>query len=360
MTSVPQAYYDFVMDYAPYLYVTSGQGPDLEWGRAAFAAGFAVDFLFEAYFDPQFDAQGSEIEAKIVELTDWILTQQCTDTHKLACGGFRSTENSTQYHSADACRTIPALLKAYELTSNPTYLGAAVLAGNVFLYNMQHMPSQLGVHERYYGGFARAVTLDEAWLLDMDVQCLHGLLALRMLGVADPPNKDRYEQIGVDAAGFYRGGLEECYDHYSPKPTGDNDWHRTDAAESVVWDDSLAYALFGLYDYEGYSNSVQKAYMKLNSIGASRQYAAYNPAVCWAGYLNLTSKTPACNYYDAVTSGILATLRRGHDKSCYQHSLQVIKSHAQEFMFWGLSMQIIRRWRTRRLWRRFAGWGSCS
>ena len=77
---VPEAYYDFVMDNAPYLYVTPGVGPDLTWGKAAFAASFAVDFLYEAYFDPQFDNRSNEIEAKIVELADWILTQQITDS----------------------------------------------------------------------------------------------------------------------------------------------------------------------------------------------------------------------------------------------------------------------------------------
>ena len=124
MTKVPEAYYQFVMDYVPYVYVVPEVGPDLDWGKAAFAAGFAVDFLFEAYFDPDFDARTVEIEAKIVELADWMLTQQCTDSQKLAYGGFKSTENSTYYYSVDACRTIPALLKAYELTTNAEYLFA--------------------------------------------------------------------------------------------------------------------------------------------------------------------------------------------------------------------------------------------
>ena len=75
MPEVPEAYYQFVMDYAPYVYVVPEVGPDLDWGKAAFAAGFAVDFLFEAYFDPDFDARTVEIEAKIVELADWMLTQ---------------------------------------------------------------------------------------------------------------------------------------------------------------------------------------------------------------------------------------------------------------------------------------------
>jgi hypothetical protein len=80
---VPQAYYSFVMAHAPYVYVDPAVGPDLVWGRAAFSAAFAIDFLYEAYFDSQFDQQSSEIEAKIVALADWILTQQSLDSQSL-------------------------------------------------------------------------------------------------------------------------------------------------------------------------------------------------------------------------------------------------------------------------------------
>ena len=170
MTAVPQAYYQFVMDYAPYVYIIPPNTPDAEWGRAAFAAAFAIDFLYEAYFDQQFEDRRTEIRSKIVSLANWILTQQCTNDAKLAYGGFRSNENSTYYYSVDGCRVIPSLLKAYELTSNADYLNAAVLAGATFLYNMQHKPRELGVHDKYYGGFTRAVTETDAWLQQMDVE----------------------------------------------------------------------------------------------------------------------------------------------------------------------------------------------
>ncbi|MBT0159359.1 hypothetical protein G4O51_05170 [Candidatus Bathyarchaeota archaeon A05DMB-2] len=335
MAKVPEAYYQFVMDCAPYVYVVPGAGPDMEWGRAAFAAAFAVDFLFEAYFDPQFDDRSSEIEAKIVELADWMLTQQCTDSGKQAFGGFKSAEGSTAYYSVDACRTIPALLKAYELTSNTTYMNSAALAAGTFLYNMQHKPSILGVHDRYHGGFARAATLADAWLGQMDVECLYGLIALKMLCESDPANKDKYESMIADAVDFYRQGLEGAYVYFDPLPSGDGKWHRTDVACSTVFDDCLAYALLGVYDNEGWSPTVQKAYQLLNAIGASPLYAAYNPAVCWAGYLNVAAKAPACDYYDCVTAGILARLRRDHDKPAYQFSAETVSSHAEAFMFWG-------------------------
>ncbi len=335
MAKVPDVYYQFIMEHAPYVYVIPESGPDMTWGKATFAAAFAVDFLFEAYFDPQFDDRSAEIESKIVELADWILTQQCTDSEKQAYGGFKSAESSAQYYSVDACRTIPALLKAYELTTNAAYLNSAKLAAGTFLYNMQQKPSQLGVHDRYYGGFARAVTLTDTWLRQMDVECLYGLIALKMLCESDPANKSLYETIMVEAIGFYRSGLEGLYIYFDPPPSGDGNWHRTDPNESTIFDDTVAYALFGLYDNEGWSLTVQKAYAFINAIGASPTYPAYNPAICWAGYIDVSARVPACEYYDNVTAGILARIRRDRDKSAYAFSVQIISSHADEFMFWG-------------------------
>jgi len=335
MGTVPDAYYQFVMDYAPYVYVIPASGPDPAWGRAAFAAAFAVDFLFEAYFDPQFDDRSEEIEAKIVALADWILTQQCTDSDKQAYGGYKSTEASVEYHSVDACRVVPALLKAYELTSNSAYLNSAKLAAGTFLYNMQHKPCELGVHDQYYGGFARAVTLSDTWLSQMDTECLYALIALKMLCEVDAANKDTYAMIMLDAVDFYRAGLEGLYLYFDAPPTGDAAWHRTGTDDSTVFDDSLAYALLGLYTCEGWSATVQKVYKFINGIGASPLYPAYNPAVCWAGYINVTARLPACDYYDCVTTGILAQLRRDHDKPVYDYSAKIISAHAGEFMFWG-------------------------
>ena len=332
---VPEAYYQFVMDYAPYLYVTPEVGPDLTWGKAAFAAGFAVDFLYEAYFDAQFDDRSSEIEAKIVELADWILTQQITDSNKQAYGGFVSTENSTACYSVDVGRTVPALLKAYELTSNVDYLNSAKLAAGTFLFNMQQNPCALGIHDRYYGGFARAVDTSDVWQPQMDVESLYSLIALRMLCESDPANKTKYQTMIQDAVNFYRPGIEGLNLFFDPLPSGDGGWHRVGLGDDTIYDDSIAYALLGLYDYEGYSSTVQKTYQAINAIAASPQYPAYNPAVCWAGYINVKAKTLACDYYDAVTSGILAKIRQHHDKPAYDFSAKTITTHADEFMFWG-------------------------
>ncbi|MEM3698124.1 MAG: hypothetical protein QXQ94_11660 [Candidatus Bathyarchaeia archaeon] len=326
MGAVPEAYYQFIMDYAPYVYVIPESGPDPAWGRAAFAAAFAIDFLYEAYSKPQFASKQTDIYNKIVSLADWLITQQCTDPQKKAYGGFKSNENSTYYYSVDSCRVIPSLLRAYELTDDSDYLNAAKLSGSTFLKTMQD--------QQAYGGFARAVTIEDAWLLQLDVECLYGLTGLKMLAEKyDVANASLYQNMMSKAVGFLREGFENLWLYYDP---ADSEWHRVGLSENEVYDDPLAYALIGLYDYEGWSLSCQKVYNFINTIRASAQCPAYNPAICWAGYIDVATRFPACDYYDAVTSGILWKIRKYHDKPSFAYSMKIIEKHQNEFMYWGV------------------------
>lgn len=332
--NVPNAYHQFIVDYAPYLYVIDGN-PDLSWGKAALAAAFSIDFLYEAYYDPQFATEQTEIYNKVVELADWLLTQQNTNPAKLAYGGFKSTETSTSYYAVDACRVIPALIKAYKLTDTSGYLDAAKLAGATFLYNMQHPPTPT-VHDQYYGGFARAVDINDAWLPEMDIENLYGLVGLGMLTEEDLANKSTYETMMSNLVGFLRAGFEAFWLEYRPPPSGEGQWHRVGLSENEIYDDPFAYALLGLYDYEGWSLTAQKVYNFINTIRASAQYPAYNPAICWAGYIDVVSRFSASDYYDAVTAGILWKIRRDHDKSSLEFSMKIIDKHQNDFMFWGV------------------------
>jgi len=325
MGTVPETYYQFVMDYAPYVYIIPESGPDPAWGRAAFAAAFAIDFLCETYSAKQFEDRKTAIYNKIVGLADWLLTQQCTDPAKKAYGGFKSAENSTYYYSVDACRVIPSLLRAYELTNDADYLNAAKLAAGTFLKTMQD--------QQAYGGFARAVTIENAWLLQLDVECLYGLIGLKMLAEKyDVINASLYQTMIDKAVGFLREGFENLWLYYD---LSDSKWHRVGLAENEIYDDPLAYALIGLYAYESWSLSCQKVYNFINTIRASAQYPAYNPAICWAGYIDVITRFPACDYYDAVTSGILWKIRKHHDKPSFAFSKQIIEKHQNEFMYWG-------------------------
>ena len=336
MGTVPDSYYQFIIDYAPYVYVIPESGPDLTFGKAALAAAFAIDFLTQAYNTKQFEDKQAEIYTKVVSLADWLLTQQYTaDPEKKAYGGFKSTETSTSYYSIDAARSIPALIKAHQLTGTETYLTAAKLAGATFLHNMQHPPTPT-IHDKHYGGFTRAATDADAWQPEMDIENLYTLIGLKTLTEHDPANKNQYEIMMAEAVDFLRSGLENLYLEYQPPPTGDGNWHRTGTQEKQIYDDPFAYALLGLHDYEGWSPTVHKIYSYINAIKASADYPAYNPAVCWAGYIDVVSRIPACNYYDAVTAGILWKLRRDHDKSSLAFSVKIVDKHQDDFMFWGV------------------------
>jgi len=334
MGMVPTSYYQFIIDYAPYFYYIPGTGVDTEWGRGPAPAAHAIDFLYEAYYDSQFESKKTEIYNKIVSLADFLVSQQyVADPAKLAYGGFKSTETSTYYYSIDAIRAIPALLKAYDLTGTAGYLDAAKLAGGTFLYNMQHKPSELGQHDKYYGGFAQAATTADAWLPNMHIIDLYGLIGLKML--YDRTEEPEYKAMIDDALAFYREGFKDLYLYYKPPPSGDGKWHRIGLSENEIYDDDFSYALNALFCYEGWSETVEKVYNLINTIGPSVDYPAYNPAVCWAGYIDVAGRKPACEYYDAVTSGILWRVRADYDALSLEFSVKVIGLHQDEFMYWG-------------------------
>ena len=325
MGTVPEAYFQFVMDYAPYVYVISPSMPDPAFGKGVLAASFALDFLCEAYSTPQFEDRKADIYNKIMSLADWVLTQQCLDPARKAYGGFQSAEDSTYYYSVDACRVIPSLLRAYKLSRDSRYLNAAKLAGGSFLKTMQE--------QQTYGGFARAVTYEGAWLLQLDVECLYGLIGLGMLAESyDTDHAPYYERMMDKAAFFLEQGFENLWLNFDPS---DGKWHRVGLTENEVYDDPFAYALLGVYAVEGWSITCQRVYNFLNNIKASSQYPAYNPAICWAGYIDVTSRISACDYYDAVTSGILCKIRQDYDKPSLELSIKVVGAHQSEFMFWG-------------------------
>jgi len=336
LRKILEIYLQFILDYAPYFYVIPDSSPDESFGKGPAAAAHAIDFLYEVYKNKQFEDRKAEIIDKIVELANFIVSLQYTAESSYAYGGFRSSERSTYYYSIDAMRAIPALIKAYELTENQSYADSAELSGGSFLYNMQWKPSEIGIHDKYYGGFAQAVTEDGSWIEDMYIVDLYGLKGLKKL--YELTGDEKYAKMIDDMLGFYRYGIENFYAKFSPGPNGDGDWHRVDSAESTIIDDDFAYALNALYEYEGWSSTAKRVYETLNSI-LSADYPAYNPAICWAGYLNVENREAACNYYDAVTAGILWNIRRKHDKISYKFVEKVLRKNYEKLMFWGLKFE---------------------
>jgi hypothetical protein len=66
MGTVPQQFFSFVMDYAPYFYVNPDTGADPTWGRGPAPAAHAIGFLAAAYQSPQFTQEKTGIDRKSV------------------------------------------------------------------------------------------------------------------------------------------------------------------------------------------------------------------------------------------------------------------------------------------------------
>lgn len=329
-------YFDFIMLYAPYFYYIPGTGVDPTWGRGPAAAAHAIDFLYECYSDSRFASDQTNIYNKIVALADYLLSIQNGNNLKEAYGGFQSKDGSDFYYSIDAHRAIPALLKAYDLTNDVNYYNAAVLAGGTFLYNMQNRPSVLGEHDQYYGGFAQWVDINDVWGPDMWVVDLYGIIGLKELYTRT--ENAAYQTMIDNSLGFYRAGIDDLWLYYKPPPSGDGAWHRAPGVppENLIYDDDFSYALHSLYLYEGWSETVEKAFRYCSEINPSIDYPAYQPAVCWPGYLDVINREPASAYYDAVTSGILGLkLRKEHDGVSYEYAKKIVELHSDAFMYWG-------------------------
>jgi hypothetical protein len=334
---VIDAFYNFIINYAPYFYyLPESRAVDATWGRGPAPAAHAIEFLNLAYNTKRFEANKTDIKNKIVALADYLVSIQCTDPTKKAYGGFQSKDGSTSYYSIDAMRAIPALLKAYDLTTTTSYLDAAILAGNTFLYNMQHDPYNSGLVDAYYGGFAQYVTIDGAYLTRMYVLDLYGLIALKTLKTYDPTNATKYQTMIDDMLSFYRTHFESLWLYYNPKPSGDNLWHREGIPETNIYDDDYGYALYGLYWYEGYSLTVKTVYTSIQNIGSSIDYPSYDPSVCWSGYVNVVHKKPASDYYDSVTMGLLYPIRRVYDTSSLKSSFNKLILNTDAFKYWGV------------------------
>jgi hypothetical protein len=92
--------------------------------------------------------------------------------------------------------------------------------------------------------------------------------------------------------------------------------------------------MLGLYTYEGMSSSCSKVYDLIQNIMASAEYPAYNPFICWPGYIDVIVRFPACGYYDDVSIGILGQIRKVYDKPSYSLENQILSSYPTQFLYW--------------------------
>jgi len=125
MGTVPQQYFNFIMDYAPYFYYIPGTGVDTEWGRGPAPAAHAIDFLAEAIQSVQFEDEKTGIYNKIVELADYLLSIQCTDDGKLAYGAILNYLRIRTHISSSARTTVNWLTEASKARTAATITTAS-------------------------------------------------------------------------------------------------------------------------------------------------------------------------------------------------------------------------------------------
>jgi hypothetical protein len=171
----------------------------------------------------------------------------------------------------------------------------------------------------------------------MPVENLYCIIGLKMLAETyDSINAVRYNMMMNDVVAFLRIGLDKgLWLSYDPLPLGNGNWHRVNLAGLEVYDDSISFALLGLYYCEGWSLTCQHTYAFMQNIKPRGQYPGYNPEVCWAGYINVALGFPSCSYYDGVTIGILSKIRKEHDLPSFKLAHDVAEKYADKFLDWG-------------------------
>lgn len=195
-------YLDFIIKYSPYLYTNMYDEPDLGYGKSIDSASFSIDFLIDLYNNTYFYSNnGTAIYNKIVESADFLVSQQVLSG--VAYGGFPSVDGGTWCYSIGALRALNPLIKAYQLTDNSSYWECANRVID-FLNTTQVYPSRVGLHDKYYGGFAQVLTTGGAWVTNMwtvDLYGLEGLKAYYLLTL----NSTVYNML-EDMALFYQEG----------------------------------------------------------------------------------------------------------------------------------------------------------
>jgi hypothetical protein len=157
------------------------------------------------------------------------------------------------------------------------------------------------------------------------------LLALPFLkSLYQTTGNSLYKMMSQDARTFLDQGLTHYYSYYKPKPYGDDRWYRIDNDKVVA--DNVAYALRGVFEYEGLTDTVKTVYDSIQGYKS----ANYDTRFAWAGYIDVVHRTNGIYYYDVVTGGILAKIRKVHDPNSFNHFLKKFKGLQHLTFYWGL------------------------
>lgn len=270
-------------------------------------------------------------ENKLRELADWVVGLQSAERGRPRYGGVPSTPDlpapsNTYYYAIDAALCGDAMYRAHEVTGREQYLKSAV-AFSDFLVTMHTGPGKQSESTKETG-FCEYVVDDgvnKAWNCRRYVKVLLALPTLRK--AASVTKRQHYDVVARSSRKFLVAGLagaweyaEECGSR-ACTPT----WRRVQGPQKqpdfFVYGDTLAYALRGLFEFEGLTQDVRSLYDRYAGFaGKDQKTRAYDGRIAFAGYIHPASKSPDefSAYYDLVTLGILHELRRAHRKDHFE------------------------------------------
>lgn|GEM_PF-646473 len=336
---------ELVLRHAPYKQVAPDSGkPNTKIGRTPGSACEVIRFLtLFSRADPS-DAQAL---AKAKSLADWVISLQETNESSMVYGGVPSTPDlappaNRYFYAIDAGFCGTAMFELYDLTKDEKYARAGLRFAD-FLVNMQSGSRR--PYARPAGmtdGFCEFIVdagPEPAWNCDRHVKTLSALPVLRRASIYS--GKPHYEAAAASARAFLVPGLAGAWEHADAAALSacrerecPNVWRRIKGPNGepdyFVYGDTLAYALRGLFEYEGPSSDVRRLYQDFSSYrGNDPKTQRYDGRIAFAGYLHPASRSPdpLSGYYDLVTLGILHGLRRNISPDHYAVADRVLRTH---------------------------------
>ena len=342
---------DFVLIHAPYKrYHPKTKTYEKAVMRTPAAACESIRFLHAYHTKVNVD---SNVYRKIEFLSDWIIGLQGKDKNTLHYGGVPSSPDmkapyNQLHYSIDAAFCGEALLYTYDLTKNKKYMRAAKRFGD-FLETMQNYPRKKdGLSKNApYGGFCEIVQADsQTMTCDMYVKNLLALPFLKKL--SEKTNNYKYLNVAKNAREFLIKGLKSAWESasYSDIKTCRSKscnkmWKRISGPHNepnyYVYGDTIAYALRGLYDYEGFSNDVENLYdLYTKYKGKTPNTKKYDGEIAYAGYMLPASRSPDhfSAYYDIVTMGILHEIKFNHRKEAFYKADKYFENMNVKSLYW--------------------------
>ncbi|MCL4766373.1 MAG: hypothetical protein KJZ80_09085 [Hyphomicrobiaceae bacterium] len=334
----------FVLRHAPMKQVEPRAGtPNPKIGKAPGSACEVIRFLTVV---ARADRTDTELPSKIMALADWVIGLQNAREDSPGFGGVPSTPDlpapaSGYFYTIDAGFCGGAMFALWDLTKEERYRRSGLLFAD-FLVRMQSGPGRPYARPADEpDGFCEFVVgagSAPAWNCDRHVKSLSALPVLRRAAVlsGDP----RYEAAAKAARAFLVPGLAGAWEHADAEAlVGCRQqecprvWRRVQGPQGqpdyFVYGDTLAYALRGLFEYEGASPTVRALYETFAGYrGKADKTRRYDGRIAFAGYMHPASASPDpfSAYYDLVTLGILHSLRRAMRPDHYALADAVLRS----------------------------------